>query len=198
MDHYKELLFKTDDFFKSIGLDYFVTGSTLLRVVRDNGVKIEKETDREINLSCLYNDLTEERIKKIKEMFPYFLNIDGKIKPHTAMWFSDKEFYDDKNNVKWKGDNFILLSTYLKGKDNNMYMDVGYEHGLYQPKELIGDKSKWGYVYILGRKFNTPADSIKYFENYYGKDWLIPNKDWSWLANAKNFINITNLKEQLC
>ena len=58
---------------------------------------------------------------------------------------------------------------------------VGYSY----PMNLMTFKK----VSFLGVKVPVPVDSERYLEYTYGKDWIIPNKNYVWHHEAKNLLS---------
>jgi hypothetical protein len=43
-------------------------------------------------------------------------------------------------------------------------------------------------VEFLGETFSVPADTLRYIETMYGKDWRTPVKDWDWAFGPPNAV----------
>jgi len=57
----------TTEYLKSIGLNTFLYGSPLLQIIRSGELKNRHRFDKELNIGCLDEDLTEKMIKRIRK-----------------------------------------------------------------------------------------------------------------------------------
>lgn len=189
MDKLVKTLFKFDDIFKEIGLDYFIHGSTLLGVVRDGKIYNRIIFDKEHNFGCLAEDLTPGMIRSLQDVFPYFFSHGTKL-PYSLNYLA----FEKPNKDVWELENgFGLLAAFYKTRTKrieNMNMDLCK----WWPLGYIGDKKKWGTVEIEGRKFYTPSDYDFWFSHYFGHDWRIEKVGWHWSRDANNIVSLHELE----
>lgn len=187
MNELEKTLLRFDDKFKEVGLDYFIHGSTLLGIVRGQGILNRIVFDQEHNFGCLAEDLTPGMVRKLQDVFPHYFQ-------HGPMWENSLIYLAEQKPEKdiWEmKDGFGLLAGFHKTRTKRVE-NMNHDIFKWWPANLIDDKSKWGVVKILGREFKTPIDYEAWFNHYFGKDWRNEKIGWHWSRDAEN---ITDLRE---
>jgi len=162
-------LIDTTEYFKDIGLTTFLIGSTLLQIVRVGEYKNRHQFDREINVGCRKEQLTNEMIKRIEKDFKRVQLNDGYI------------IFGNQEKSFWEGGYFCLLGKFTKKEDMRVeYM--GNNRGLYWDAKHLDRLQQIDYK---GYKFYVPNYRIKWLETYFGKDWMEEDLSWNW-SKARN------------
>jgi fukutin len=152
---------------KKFNCKHWLTDGTLLGYYRENNF-IDHDHDTDIGVdweSFNKNALTDILAKGfvIGSVLGYVNDVGLEItlkrkNVRTDLFF----FYKDKNNY--------FHSAYK----NNTRIDYIYEW--FDVKETV----------FLGESFYIPDDPLKFIETKYGKNWMIPNKKWSWAYSPLN------------
>ena len=85
-------------------------------------------------------------------------------------------FYKIINKLKFLQSMFANVKKFLIKKDM-FYLAIGYQH----PYEFIRTKSK---ILFSNIELSIPKKPKEYLETIYGKDWMIPNKDFIWYKDS--------------
>lgn len=190
MTPFEAMFVRVIEFYEKRNIPVFLHGSTLLRVIRNDGAIDPREdvlTDKEINLGIRAENFTDNLYKDIKEEYPYFNAINGRL-PNNLI------FYGERNSIsedQWALEpGFVLLARYWSGKEKRIeYM--GDNHCLQFPRKFFDKLDK---VEVLGKKVFVPKDPEEYLTYYFGEDWREENKGWHW-SEAKAYTTWEELKK---
>jgi len=181
-------LIDTTEYLKDIGLETFLIGSTLLQFIRSGEIKERHRFDRELNIGCLDEDLTDKMIKRIKKDHAWCKmneDEDWNFRKRTILYFGNN---DPKKLWGAKGFFTLLVPFFLKGSSRVEY--VGADICMAWPKRHC---KKFGTIDYRGYTLNTPNDPKGWLEHYFGPDWREENLNWYWQTDAKNVESLVNL-----
>jgi len=188
MTIYEELFVKTIKYFNSLKVDYFVTGSTLLGIMR-NGKLIKN--DREIDLAMLGEDVTPELIEKFRSDNWFLKEYQGREKhgliilaPNTPVADNVVAKEASQGSFGKISDAKVTLTSYWQ-KKGVYYTEIAIDDCILTDKRDY-NKSKWKTMICYGVKFKIPEDAKRHCKAVYGKDWMTPNPNWHWKHN-KNY-----------
>jgi hypothetical protein len=175
LNQVEQHLVDTVGYLKGIGLETFLTGSTLLQIIRSGKYEIRHELDREVNLGCKAEDLTDEILDKIGEDFSFYLNKGGYI------------IFGQQGKDCWAGnDCFAFLGFHEKVADERIEtLDGG--------KRLVWESShidKLRKVKYKGYEFNVPSRTKRWLHTYFGDGWEKEDLTWNW-SRANNLLGVT-------
>lgn len=201
----EDTLFEACDFLDSIKLPFFVQSSTLLGLIRGNGLmerdfseisgSPDNSMDKEHNFGTLAEYLTEEKLKLIEEHYLYFdkrSSYLGNKVPGLVYFGNELPEGRDPHSLS---NGFNLISVYFAGNAIR-FNSLPNDCFLIWPKEYIGTPDKWKSFLFKGRILHIPAQPEEYFSYYYGKDWMIEKLIWHWSTDAKNLFHFVDLKEK--
>jgi len=136
--------------------------------------------DKEINIGCLDEDLTQKIVDKIHTDNNYFLVIEDGLRKNTLIFFSPST-HDGYENQWDIVPGVTLLVPFFKSGDKRVeYMGEG--HSLIWPAYHL---DKLSTVKYKGHKLNVPYDYKGWLKHYFGDDWGEENLDWHW-SQANN------------
>lgn len=159
---------------RSLGIDFWLTDGTLLGYFRE-GDLIEHDLDADLGLSI--GDYSDDIIPSFKRVGFDLKYVLGEKKRGLELSFIrdgvkvDLFFFYRESGRLWHG----AWRGFDKGRRRNL---IKY---YYEPFELKE-------VEFLGGRFNIPADTEKYVETKYGKDWRTPVRDWDWAMGPANAV----------
>ena len=177
----EQYLFDTIKYIEDMGLRTFLIGSTLLQIVRSGEFKIRHKFDKEINLGCLDEELTDEMIEKIRKDKPYCAMREDDNRKRTMLYFGDTAV---KPHCLWVGPvGFTLIVPFFL-KDNKRIEYTGdNNYCTFWPKHHL---EKFGVIDYKGYSLNVPNDYKNWLKHYFGPDWKEENLNWHWKDGAKN------------
>ena len=91
MTKIEQYLIDTTKYLETMGLRTFLIGSTLLQIVRSGEFKIRCVFDKELNLGCLDEELTDEMIEKIRGDKAYSDMGGDNNRKRTIIYFGDTD-----------------------------------------------------------------------------------------------------------
>ena len=181
LNEIEQYLFETIEYLEGIGLRTFLIGSMLLQIVRSGEFKIRHIFDKEINLGCLDEELTDGMIEKIKKDKPYYTMREDDNRKRTIIYFGDTNV---NPHHPWLGSiGFTLLVPFFLKDDIRIeYMGVN-NHCVSWSKHHL---EKFETIDYKGYSLNVPSDYEGWLEHYFGSDWREENLSWRWENGAKN------------
>jgi len=172
-------------------------GSSLLHLVRSGKILQANIFDKELNIGVLAEDISDKFVDQLEKDFPFFTRHSDDLRKDHLVFFGPD--YDKDISIWASPVGFTLMVKFWKGTN------IIYEYGgngvcLVWPDYHLNDKSKWGSVEYLGRKFNTPAKPKEWLAHYFGEDWETPKLKWSWILDAKNikYTDILKKEGEIC
>lgn len=175
-------LIDTVGFLEEIGLKPFLHSSTLLQIIRDGEFKLRHNFDKEINVGCLYEDLTSEVIEKIKAKNDHVKVVGDDVRDIALIFFGSG--WKPGFTTAWQMDCFTLLMPFFKlGSKRVLYM--GQNNLLVWPSYHL---DKMETVNYKGHMLRVPGDTKEWLRHYFGGDWQKENLAWHW-TTAGNHLN---------
>lgn len=157
-------LIDTTKYLKDMGLETFLTGSTLLQIVRDNDLKERHKFDREINIGCLFEDYTPQVEKRIRLDFGMVMDQKG--------WV----MFGNQQGTFWEGGCYTMMGKFKKVEDKRIeYMGDGNE--LIFPSYFLDGVKQ---ITFKKHKFNVPNYHERWLGRYFGKGWRKEDLNWHW------------------
>lgn len=160
----REILLKTKELFKAIGLKFYLSFGTLLGAVRE-GTIIPGDEDVDIMINdedILYNNL------------PYLYNNNFKL-----CRIVKGIFYSFRINEKAYIDVYIIKKLNFSIWKPFCYSLAGYV----TPKKYLTNHTE---INFLNEKFLCPTNPEKLIEFWYGKDWRIPKSGKNYYYELKS------------
>lgn len=165
----EKYLINTVEYLDGMGLDTFLSGSTLLQIIRDGNYRERHPLDREVNLGCRSEDFKKDMLDRIAADNSFFRKTDGYV------------IFGPQENNCWDGGYFTFLGFHTKdGNDRVEKMDTGY---LFWPSKHVG---VYDVIKYKDHDLNIPSEVESWLETYFGEDWGIENLKWNW-SDANNF-----------
>jgi len=81
---------------------------------------------------------------------------------------------------------FMYFKKFLI-KKNIFFLEIGYQHSY----DFVNSKSK---IMFENLELSIPKEPEEYLANIYGKDWMIPNKDFIWYKDSPALAKKNNEK----
>lgn len=163
-----------DRIFRETETEYWLSCGTLLGFYRDGDfIGHDTDTDVCVSIECLNKSLLD----KIADQGFNILRMHGRVD-------NGFEITLIKNNIKTD------LFFFYKNKDN-------WFHSVYA-NHSAGSYDKFDYEFkpftlkekeYLGHTFFVPQNEEEVIIQQYGKDWRVPNKNWSYFNSPKNIVN---------
>ena len=178
MTNLQQHLIDTVKYLDGLGLKTFLIGSTLLQLVRTGEFNERHIADRELNIGCLAEDLTQEILDKIKADNPYFNVIGDDSRKAVLVFFSSPT--NDNWTDHWQMEpGFTLLVPFFKEemKEELRVEYLGDGHHLAWPAYQL---ESFKTVRYKGVDFRGPCLPHNWLNLYFGKDWKKENLKWSW------------------
>lgn len=179
----KEALYIIKEELDSLKTSYWLEAGTLLGAIREkNFISGDDDIDISVNLED-YSQKIRENLKKRKVYL---------IKEYLV----DNGLTGREETYEYKGIHIdIFYNTINLLKQKTVY------HAFVQDKKIGRDKS---YIYeytfpfkgiieipFLDKNFKVPQNYDEYLKTLYGKEYMIPIKDWK-MADDKNYIILEN------
>ena len=189
----QEYLKETVIYLNSIGLDVFLHSSTLLQIIRDNDFKERHENDREINLGCLAEDLTDEILSRIINDNKYVTIRNSMYKNNHLIFFSP--YWKEKWRRCWDiKPGFTLLAPFYKS-GNIRYEYMGDFRCKVWNASHIDKKEDWENVIFNGTQYKMMKDHVGWFDNYFGPSWRVERLTWHWASHGLNLQNWSSIHD---
>jgi len=189
LNEIEQYLFETIEYLESIGLRTFLIGSTLLQVVRSGEFRIRQIFDKEINLGCLDEELTDEMIEKIKDK-PYYAMREDDNRKRTVIYFGDTSV--DPHHPLLGPIGFTLLVPFFLKDDKRIEYTGDNNCCVSWPKHHL---EKFEIIDYKGYFLNVPNNYKGWLKHYFGPDWEEENLNWQWQSGAKNLASWKDLME---
>ena len=181
LNEIEQYLFDTIEYLEGIGLKTFLIGSTLLQVIRSSEFKIRQIFDKELNLGCLDEELTDEMIEKIKKDKPYYAMREDDNRDRTVIYFGDTNVNPQS---PWLGPiGFTLLVPFVLKDDKRIEYTGNNNYCVSWPKYHL---EKFEIIDYKDYTLNIPSNPEDWLKHYFGKDWRKENLNWQWQSEAKN------------
>lgn len=182
LEEFQDYFIKIHRYLNQIGLvEHWLIGSSLLGPMREGHFL---DGDKEINFGVMADDLAKYK-PQLAERFKII--VSPNVSRVSGIYLMD-ETYDGGDIWKHKKPFTWLAPHYVSG--NKVVQCVGRSHILYWDEE---DLFPMDHYEMLGECFCTPNDKEGWLEKYYGKEWRIRDKNWHWLFNSHNHINLEDL-----
>ncbi len=198
-ENYKKEIFKRKapnillllvDILEKNEIYYWIEYGTLLGVIRENKII---EHDYDIDIGMLESKIDKVKLEKIlkKNGFKKFgeISLNGKVTENKYRYKKLKigiDFYffsEEKNKIKGYCYSKLPNLTYTETlkKLNGL---IAYEC-IFKKFDIIKYE-------VYGKETKIPQNYSEHLIEYYGKDYMIPDKRWS-QENAKNIKKINNI-----
>lgn len=181
MTEIEQYLINTTEYLKNMGLRTFLIGSTLLQIVKSGEFKIRHIWDKELNLGCLDEELTDEMIEKIKKDKAYSNMGGDNNRKRTIIYFGDTNI--NQQNPLENPIGFTLLVPFFLKDDKRIEYTGNNNYCASWPKHHL---EKFETIDYKGHTLNVPKDYKGWLEHYFGTDWREENLSWQWISGAKN------------
>jgi hypothetical protein len=158
----------------SLGITFWLTDGTLLGYFREGGI-IEHDCD--VDLGLMIESYSDDIIPAFRERGFDVKYVLGEKKRGLELSFEregvkvDLFFFYREGDRVWHG----AWEGMDKGRKRNL---IKYHYVPFDLKEIE----------FVGARFNVPADTLKYVETKYGRDWRTPVKDWDWAMGPANAV----------
>lgn len=158
----------------SLGITFWLTDGTLLGYFREGDI-IGHDFDADLGL--FIENYSEEIIPAFKRGGFDLKYVLGEKKQGLELSFIrdgvklDLFFFYREGRRVWHG----AWEGQDKGRRRNL---IKYYYDAFDLEEIE----------FLGSRFNIPADTLKYVETKYGRDWRTPVKDWDWAMGPANAV----------
>ena len=183
------------EFFEEHGNAVMVHGSTLLNIVRGEGVgpRQHLRSDREINLYILAEDMNDDLFHRMRDKHLYFHRVVDNGDTMVGLFYSkDGKGMHPQNH--WSLDpGFVLLTLLWQGKTTR-YKRHNHRDCVLIPEKFVNDKSEWSNIDILGKRIKGPAHMGEYLDYYYG-DWWQEDVHWHW-SRSPHYLTYDELKKR--
>jgi len=154
-----------------LGLTYFLMAGTLLGVIR-NGDFLDHDNDIDIGIIG-DNDAEEIKNRLINYGFSFYAEFGIKGKSLEYRFFNGG----------------IQLDIFFYYEDGDqIYFAASSNNGEYY--KYIFDKFNIVTTNLKNIRVNVPSNAEKYIETQYGLDWMIENKNYNYIKDAKNIRNL--------
>ena len=144
------------DLFNSTGINFFITHGTCLGAIRNNNF-IEYDNDLDFGM------FEYERYK----LFLFLGKLD------KINGFKIYKISTDESSVSIRYNNLIIDITIYK--NNEKYFFASRSSSNMIPNKFLKSLDK---IYFMERTVNIPCNTKKFLEFLYGKNWIIPIKDF--------------------
>ena len=174
-----------------------VNRDEIIKKFLNNGFKLKKK--------YFENDGLLTFIKNgSKEIDINFYQLSSDEKKVSTYWFIPKNFvcklidvlanaknYRGKylkiiNKLHFLQSIFMYFKKFLI-KKNIFFLEIGYQHSY----DFVNSKSK---IMFENLELSIPKEPEEYLANIYGKDWMIPNKDFIWYKDSPALAKKNNEK----
>jgi hypothetical protein len=166
----ENLFVETINYFNSLGVDYFVSGSTLLGLIRNNKLI---ENDHEIDITMRGVDIKDELIDRLKKDNWYISEYKTPEK-HGLIYLAPG---GNRDNSLWVG----LTPIWIK--NNTCYATIDGESCLTTDIKSY-DKRNFKTINIYGVSFRIPICPGRFLKIAYGDNWQTPNPNYHWMKSA--------------
>jgi len=180
LSYIQQYLFDSYDYLEKLGVKPFLIGSTLLQLIRSGDFIERHQMDREINFGCLAENLTPERLEKIRKDNGYYETITGFALGGILF---DKLSRDPNSQEPWGRKAFTLLVLFYP-TEYKRFEDLGSGRCLSWNKEHL---EKFDHIIWKGKRLRVPSNPKDWLSHYFGKDWRKEKLDWHWAKDANNF-----------
>jgi len=181
MTKIEQYLVDTTEYLKDMGLRTFLIGSTLLQIARSGEFKIRCIFDKELNLGCLDEELTDEMMKKIKKDKAYSKMEGDNNRKRTIILFGDTYVFPQS---PWDAPiGFTLLVPFFLKDDRRIEYTGDNDYCASWPKYHL---EKFEIINYKGYALNVPSNLEDWLEHYFGLSWREENLNWRWQNGAKN------------
>jgi len=174
----QEYLIDSYNFLEEIGLKPFLIGSTLLQIARTGKFEERHILDREINIGCLAENLTKERLSRIHNRSSYYRTVEDE--ETRLVFFASPENPHELSpalTATWEIEpGFTLLGAFYEEGDNRVE-HMGNGNTLSWPKQYLESFEE---VEFMGTRFRVPHPCKDWLEHYFGADWITENLKWTW------------------
>lgn len=168
-------------YLNELGLRHWLIGSSLLGPIRD-GEFIKG--DREINFGVMADELAKFKPEMMKD---FKLILSTNVSRVSGVYLMNPSY---KGEDIWEQPNpFTWLAPHFEAGDK-IVQCVGRGHILYWEKDVL---LPMGHMEFKGNCYTVPCQSKKWLETYYGPGWTKREKNWHWLNNSHNHINLEEL-----
>ena len=178
----EQYLIDSYTFLEKLGLKPFLIGSTLLQLARSGEFKYRHVLDKEINIGCLDEDLTQEIVDRIHVASKYFNCVSDHLRKNTLIFFAQNPTRNYTSEWEIEPGFTLLVPFFKSGTKRVEYMGEG--HCLVWPAYHL---DKYDKIKFQGHTLRTPHDYQKWLSHYFGDDWKEENLDWHW-TQAKNLV----------
>ena len=179
----EQYLFDTIKYLEDMGLRTFLIGSTLLQLVRSSELKVRHIYDKELNLGCLDEELTDGMMEKISRDKVYSDMGGDNNRKRTIICFGDT---DVNPQSPWEDPTgFTLLVPFFLKDDRRVEYTGNSNYCVSWPKYHL---EKFETIDYKGHTLNVPSDYKSWLSHYFGLDWGIENLNWRWETGAKNIV----------
>jgi FkbM family methyltransferase len=162
------------DLLEALGVRCWLTDGTLLGYFRDRDILGH---DVDVDLGCFIEDYSDAIISDFKKKGWRLEYVFGRKKLGLELSFTrhgakvDLFFFYREGGRLWHGG----WKGVDKGKRRRLIKFY------YEPFDLEETE-------FLGHRFRVPADTLRYLEAKYGKDWSTPIRVWDWAVNPANAV----------
>lgn len=158
---------------KELDIPFFLTGGTFLGIKRDGHLI---DWDNDIDTDILAEDLTPDKIEKLKGYKGYFGGSPDTLQPpHTTMSID--------------GVRFDLFT--LHQKNEKRFRNVNGTVCQWFPEKFY--LPPYEFIEYNGVTYKVPSHQEEWLKFFYGENWREPDKSWKWMANAPNICDIKDI-----
>lgn len=167
-------LLDANSILNSLGIRCWLTDGTLLGFFREKDLI---EHDRDVDLGVRIEDYTDGIIPEFGKQGFELKYVLGEKRQGLELSFIragakvDLFFFYREGDRMWHG----AWQGIDKGRKRNL---IKYYYDAFDLREAE----------FLGEKFFVPADTLKYIETKYGRDWRTPIREWDWAFGPANAV----------